>query len=188
MITAMGKHNARRDGTALVQLAVVLSLVGFLYAVNIWLTPQILRLTCQATDCAPRAVAIAGWATIAGVPAAIGLLLVADRRADGWRYLLTLAVAALLAAPGVGLLPDPPDSEFVWAAFGAAPGLDAYRTGVHVARLAFGAGGLLYAVCRILVLLDSSADSARRFTLAGRAIVGLAIVASLTAVLVRPAT
>ena len=117
--------------TGLVQLVVVLAVLGLLYAVNMWVTPLLLSMACRATDCGPRAVAAAGWVTIAGVPVAIGIVVLFGRNADGWRYWLTLVVAMLLAAPGVALLPGHRDSQFLWDGFGAARGLDAYRAGVQ---------------------------------------------------------
>ncbi|MET8147172.1 hypothetical protein ACIBSW_11970 [Actinoplanes sp. NPDC049668] len=185
----MGKHNARGGGLVpLVQVVVVLALLGAAYAAHVWVAPRILRLVCQATDCAPRAVAVAGWATIAAVPAAIGLVVLADRYTDGWRHWLTIAMAALLAAPGVWLIPGRRDSGYAWDAFADAPGLDTYRAGVHLARTVLVVAGLLYGICSLLALFAESTHPARHrcYVLAGRTVIGLAGAGSLAALLVWP--
>jgi hypothetical protein len=189
MITSMARHNARGGGSApLVQVAVVLTLIGVAYAANVWVAPRILRLACQATDCAPRAVAAAGWATIAAIPAAAGAVVLADRRADGWRLWLTLALAVSLAAPGVWLVPSRSAGGPEWEAFAAEPGLDGYRAGVNEASLTLVVGGLLFGVLSLLALHHESTHPARhrRYVLAGRMVIVLAAAGSLLALLLWP--
>ncbi|WP_412744658.1 hypothetical protein [Krasilnikovia sp. MM14-A1004] len=160
--------------------------LGLAVMSNIWLAPRVLDVACLATGCAPRAVALAGWATIAAVPATVGLISLVQHRIDGWLWWLTLAAAVVVAAPGVWLGLAHRDDTITWLAFGAAPGLDAYRAGVRVGVLAAAAGAMAFAACRLVELTTGPTDTVRyrASVIAGRVMIGLATVGSLIAVVV----
>jgi hypothetical protein len=147
-----------------------------------------LDVTCRLSDCAPRAVAVAGWATIAGVPAAIGLVVLAHHHTEGWRWWPTMALAALVGAPGAALIPGRHSSEIKWSAFDAAPGVDAFRASTRTAIVAATAGAIVYAVFALLALLSEPTyqTRSRRYTVAARATIALAVAASLATVLLQP--
>ncbi|MEU7908995.1 hypothetical protein [Actinoplanes sp. NPDC049118] len=106
-----GGRNARGGRLVpLVKHALVLALFGSAHTASVWVTPQILRLVCQATDCVPRAVAAAGWATIAAVPAAIACC-AGSLCTGGWWHWLIIAMTALLAAPCGWLIPGRRDCD-----------------------------------------------------------------------------
>ncbi len=105
-MSTVGRHgnNDSRNGYGVLAAVIVVAGLGILTGYTF--LPWLIRTTCHATQCAPRPMAVAGWAAFAGLPLGVGAVVAAYGRVPRPVLWIVVTVAVLFSLPAIGVLPS----------------------------------------------------------------------------------